>query len=94
MNNTLAAKSPRNLEELQKKLELERREKEAEEQKRKIELLKQWEGREFQTQRFKSVKRVFLERVKKDKVYLKREKDAKDSFSISVSEFCKFYSPV
>lgn len=94
MNNTLTAKAPRNLQELQKKLEQERREKEQQENIQKTELLKKWEGREFQTQRFKVVKRVFLERVKKDKVYLKRERDAKDSFSISIAEFFKFYSPV
>lgn len=86
MNNILM-KKPENLKELQKKLEVERREKEAQEQKQKTELLKQWEGLPFKTQRFGY-------RVKKDKVFLKREPNAQDSFSISQAEFLKFYSPV
>lgn len=93
MNNILM-KKPENLKELQKKLEVERREKEAQEQKQKTELLKQWEGLPFKTQRFGSTKTVYLDRVKKDKVFLKRELNAQDSFSISQAEFLKFYSPV
>lgn len=89
--SSIQIKNPENIKELQKMLEIERREKELQEQKQKIELLKQWEGLKVKSERFGIVKTAILDRVKKDKVYLKRDENAKDSFSISVAEFTKFY---
>lgn len=89
--SSIQIKNPENIKELQKMLEIERREKELQEQKQKIELLKQWEGLKVKSERFGIVKTAILDRVKKDKVYLKRDEKAKDSFSISVAEFTKFY---
>ena len=52
------------------------------------------EGDTYMTVRYKVEKRVVVHEVKKNKILLKRDKDAKDSFSISRAEFDKYYFKV
>ena len=49
------------------------------------------EGSTYKTTRHKLTTSVYVDKVKKDQVVLKRDKDAKDSFTESRAKFDQFY---
>lgn len=61
--------------------------------KEKADELGQYLNKEFTTSHFGQHRSVVLAGIKRDNVTLKRSHDAKDSFTLSIAKFTKFYVP-